>query len=168
MKTLFPGLRAAKAINLVLKKVVATSDMHLSCDMHLDGTRLGSFVDHGDGGHGNFVVINKHREQLFAALRKGRIPGLPSIPSAGIFTPDPDTVSDHDYAESVMANLICETQLLKTVKRKCKTHLLIVFNDSAGEYTPYKMAFNDESRKAATAKFGDRISFFVNEDILSL
>ena len=167
MVTLFPGLRAAKAINLVLKKVVATSDMHTSCDIHLNGTRLGSFVDHGDGGHANFVVINKHRDLLFAALRQGSLPCLPSLPAEGIIF-DPATMNDHEYAASVFFNLIGETQSLKSIKRKAKTNTLVVFTDySPGEYATYKIPFNEESKKAVIAKFGDRISFFVNEDILS-
>lgn len=168
-KTMFPGLRAAKSIKLVIKKVVTTQEMFMSCDIHLDGARMGSFVNDGNGGCGRFVMINSARDQLFSALIAGSVPGLPDLgesdpPNSFEFTP-----GSHDHAESVFANLIGETQALKAIKRQCKNHILIVFHssDPCG-YSAYKMPFNERSKQAAIEKFGDTIAHFLNEDILTV
>jgi hypothetical protein len=161
---MFPALRAAKAIDLVLKNVVITDTNNvqfLSCDIHLAGNKLGSFVDHGNGGCGHFSVIRSDAEILYAQMRKAKLPVLPHD--------DAETMMIGPYAESAMINLICETSMLKTFKTYCKKNTVVVFKDTIqGEYTKYPYPFNSETRDAAMSKLGSRIAYFVNEDIASL
>jgi hypothetical protein len=164
MNTMFPALRAAKAIDLVLKNVVVTDTnnvQHMSCDIYLAGSKLGSFVDHGNGGCGHFSVIRSDAEILYAQMRKANLPVLPNDKAEAMMI--------GPYAESALINLICETSMLKTFKKYCKKHTVIVFKDTMqGEYSKYPHPFTSENRSAAVAKLGSRIAYFVNEDITSL
>lgn len=164
MKTMFPALRAAKTIDLVLKKVVVTdaaNGQFMSCDIHLAGKNLGSYVDQGNGGHGDFHLIRKDQENLQEQMRKASVPVMPHDDAA--------TMQIGPYADSAIALLICEVLMLKSMKRLCKNNTVIVFTDDAfGAYHQYPYTFTAEAKSAATATLGDRIAFFVNEDILTL
>lgn len=167
MSTMFPGLRAAKAMGLVIKKVVATRDLFVSCEIHVAGTHFGSFINDGNGGMGRFVIINSQRDQLLSALAQANMPCLPAIDEGGPIRAN--FPGSYEYAESVFLNLIAETQALKSLKRKCKDHTLIVLKSNKPcEYTAFKAPFNERIKQLAVEKFGDTIVYFINEDISTL
>lgn len=164
MKTMFPALRAAKTIDLVLKNVViskAEDSDHMSCDILLAGKKLGSYVHEGNGGHGNFYLVRSDMEILGVQMRKASMPVMPCDAA--------QTMQSGPYADSALINLICETSMAKTMKRKCKKNTVIVFTDNKyGEYQAYPYEFTAEAKDAALSKLGSRIAYFVNEDIASL
>lgn len=169
MKTLFPCLHAAKAVNLALKKVVITKNLGMSCDVYLAGEKLGAYVDRADGGAGHFYLTHETRAKLVKVTREHNLPTLPPLPKDDPLYVPSGPMNDEEFIDSVVVNLMFETHELKAAKRNCKTKVLVVFTDSApGEYAAFKLPFNEDSKKTAISKFGDRIAFFVNEDILTL
>lgn len=169
MKTLFPGLRAANAVNLTLKKVVITKELGMSCDVYLAGEKLGAYVDRANGGGGHFYLTHETRAKLVKVARENNLPTLAPLPEDDPLYVPSGPMNDEEFIDSVVVNLMFETHELKSAKRKCKTNVLVVFSDSApGDYAAYKLTFDEGSKKAAISKFGDKISFFVNEDILTL
>lgn len=169
METMFPGLRAALNVDLKLKKVVVTKEMGFSCDIYLAGERLGFFIDRSNGGQGDFEMPYAFQERLVKALRANNQPTLPPVPEDDPLYVARGPLSNYEFIESAIANLVFETHELKAMKRKCKTHVVIVMKDEApGHYKAWKFPFTAETKKAAVEKFGDNISFFVNEDVESL
>lgn len=164
MKSMFPALRAAKAIDLVLKNVVITDTQNaqfMSCDIHLAGKNLGNYVHEGNGGHGNFYLVRSDMEILGVQMRKASIPVMPCDQA--------DILQSGPFADSAIINLICETSMFKTMKRKCKKSTVIVFSDHGyGGHQAYPYEFTAEAKDAALSKLGSRIVYFVNEDIASL
>lgn len=172
MKTLFPALRAAKAIDLTLKKVVVTNELGMSCDIYLAGEKLGTFIDRADGGMPQFHLTQEARAMLIKVTRASNLPTLPPLAED-----DPlyslsvarGPLNDQDFIEQVIVNLMLETKELSAMKRTCKTHTVIVMKEhEPGHYSKWKHPFTEETRKGAVAQFGDKIDFIVNEDIATL
>jgi hypothetical protein len=159
MKTFFPLLHAAKRAQLDIKRVVATDDLFKSCDIHLEGVNIGTFVRRGDGSTGEFHVTGKDFAKLVDLLR-GSLPAGPESPA--------QSSSDAQYAELQMMNLIAEKQLFKLIKKSCKTKTLFVLAQGQDSFTTQDVVFNRRTRSKVLEQFGDKICFFLNEDIKSL
>jgi len=67
-------------------------------------------------------------------------------------------------ADDVIVDLICELEVRKALKRKCRTQTLIrLKGDKPDEYRALKVAFTPAVAEQVRKRYGDRLLEIINE-----
>jgi hypothetical protein len=124
----------------------------------VDGAKGAEAIDQGDGGMVHWQWFSQEARRKFdeyvASLPEREMGlefGLPSM-------------MQKPTADDVIVDLICEPEVRKTLKRKCRTQTLIrLKGDKPDEYRAIKAAFTPAVAEQIRRKYGDRLLEIVNE-----
>jgi hypothetical protein len=160
-QTMFPTLRMAQTLNLVVKRSVDKSRNDV-LKISLGGKLLGTVVDIPCVGVESNSVSMEDRASFVKAFREL---GYKNKHEHLIENPEDELVM-----LSVCADFHNEGVTLKEMKRKAKTKCLWVTTDCVdGQFWEIKGAFDQDMKQAIiVANPAQTITFFINEDIADL
>jgi len=128
------------------------------CILWVDGVKGAEAIDQGDGGMVHWHWFDQEAKRKFdeyvASLPEremGAEFGLPSM-------------MKKPTADDVIVDLICELEVRKALKRKCRTQTLIrLKGDKPDEYRALKVAFTPAVAEQLRRKYGDQLVEIINE-----
>ncbi len=128
------------------------------CILWVDGVKGAEAIDQGDGGMVHWRWFSQEAKRKFdeyvASLPEREI-GLESGLPSCMVKPD---------ADLVINDLVCDLEVRKTLKRKCRTQTLIrLKGDKPDEYRAIKAAFTPAVAEQIRRKYGDRLVEIINE-----
>jgi hypothetical protein len=138
-----------------IKKTTGMEGSGFLCTIYMDGMKIGTAADYGDGG-----PINMHYDNISAR---------PHLEDEAIRR-HPDCVK-HPYLaiECMIGSLVIEKQKETTYKRKCaKNTLFILKTDKKGQYWTINKAFNKTTKSEIMAEYGNNLVEIINERFVTV
>lgn len=160
--TFFPTLRMARAVHadLKLEELSGQARLHIS----QGGRAIGYVADYPAGVPSQAEI---------AAGDLARFVG--AFVNNGYTNPSLDPVPEHLRTNEVVVQRICadllgERAILKSMKRRAKTHAIWVSREAQpGAYQKFKGAFSEDLKQAIKmSNPAQTILFFINDDIADL
>lgn len=137
-----------KTQNYSIKKVksfIGTEGYGYSCDLLLNGVKVGTVYDRADGGEVDFDLKDDNLE-LFTKYAK----------------------SKNECIEVVMGALVDDFENNKKFARLCKTKTLFrIEGDVEGEYRSIKHVWDDVMKQHLNEKYGSKVIEVYNEKLVA-
>ena len=128
------------------------------CVLWVDGVKGAEAIDQGDGGMVYWHWFDQEAKRKFAE----HVASLPERETGLEF--GLPSMMKKPTADDVIVDLICELEVRKAFKRKCRTQTLIrLKGDKPDEYRALKVAFTPAVAEQIRRKYGDQLVEVINE-----
>jgi hypothetical protein len=157
---------AAGVVLKNMKQMEGLDGLAWSCSVYLDGKKIGTVFDGGNGGPLSVEIDAGPLSQLVKALKAVEYP-LNLDLGEGLRLDEPTT--DYGYVELVLPNIADEHDTVKRIKRAASQKMLITqVGDEEGTYWPLKAPYTAQNAQLVREHYGQKLVCIVNELLIGL